>query len=893
MKRDDFIVDGVLYNKNKRVLKEYPSRKKQDKFAIPEGVEMIAENAFSGCKYLLQVEFPRSMTVISTRAFSGCNSLQEVVIPDWITRIESKAFSYCYGLKKIVVPKGIYIDQDAFLGSDIICLISNETDYLAKTSCVDFRIRQIEKRDESEPNQLIVSEKIRSGSLFTTETEYVFSTKCEKTAFGKQKIGRDLVFASKKDIMDIDERGIIKLGTHVRSGDILVCKGTPNSRMNEEERLLCAIFGTSCHYEDTSLRVPFNVQGKVTDVKITYGKDKTGNARNNDVESASITILQKFKLSLGDILTDDESREGVVTAFDANLQECELIANFPLGKEITKKSIAEHAIQTRSIGAYALFGQYPIAKRDYFGIPQKLHFDDISKFVNSNLIDVLENVIVFQANQPQNRICLYKNILEGTPSNVFYLPDFTLNEFFCSLYGLCLKPVFRDKQGNELRFSYTNKKSELKNFGKEITLEIDELSDNEIRKMSYGEVKKAETLNARTHQAEKDGIFCESIFGPVKDYTCRCGEYSGYQYKEKICENCGVEVTTSAVRYERFGHIELAAPIMHPFLPDRKLVFLPIIPPKLRPMAKMDDGRFATSDLNDLYCRVINRNNRLKRLLALGERDIIVNNERRILQETINSLFNNNLLKHLKNFFSNQLKCVPLDYSATCNTVINDALSNEQCGLPFQIAIELFRPFLINQLCETGIAKTFKNAAQQIDNLAAGQDINQKREIIRLLDIVIRNKKLLILSKDAYGEILSLTPFLTFNNVLTLNFTQFKKLKSQMGESIKIILPASDTAQEMLRNRCVPLIKTGNIFEQEENTDFVKKLTIASTKNNTDFVSLLKESIQNHEVCTFDTVTSHYIFGKPSKWAMKFYKASAISQEQSDLRKGCENGKSE
>ena len=177
--------------------KEYPSGRKQDKFVIPEGVEIIAEKAFAGSKYLLQVEFPRSMTVISTRAFSCCYSLQEVIIPNWVTRIESRAFAYCSNLKKLVLPKGIYIDRDAFLGSDDVCVIFNKTDDTPKIISFDLQIRQIEKTDEEEPNQIILSKKFCSETFLTTETEHVFSTKCERTPFGKQKIGSNLFFVPK------------------------------------------------------------------------------------------------------------------------------------------------------------------------------------------------------------------------------------------------------------------------------------------------------------------------------------------------------------------------------------------------------------------------------------------------------------------------------------------------------------------------------------------------------------------------------------------------------------------------------------------------------------------------------------------------------------------------
>ena len=901
-------VDGVLYNKNKNILKEYPSGKKLKKFVIPEGVEAVAEKAFAGSEYLLRVEFPRSMSVISARAFSGCYSLQEVIIPDWVTRIERNAFAYCSNLKKIVLPKGIYIEQDAFLGSDDVCITFNETDDTSNFPVIDFQIRQIEKKDVIEPNQIILSKKLRAESFLTTKTEHILSTECEVRTFGKQKIGIDLFRVSEEEIAHLDERGIVKLGTYVKSGDFLVCKGTPEIS-TPDSRLLRGLFGESAiSYADTSLRVPYNVQGEVTDVKIFYEKDKNGNVLHDSIETVSITILQKFPLSIGDVLADDDGNEGVVAAFDPNLGECEIVANFPLGKRFTKIFVAERAVQMRSVGEYSFFGQYPIATRDFygalshivFGIPQKIFFEDITKFANNGLIDVLENIITFQADQPKNRLSLYANILTGKPTDVLSLPASDVNKFFCFLYALCLKPVFYDKKGNELKFSYTEKNPELnRSYGEDIALKIDELSDDEIREMSYGEVTKAETFNVRTHSAERDGLFCEKIFGPVNDWKCRCGKYQHIRYKGVVCEKCGVEVTVSSVRYERFGHIELAVPIKHPFLPGKTLSVLPVLPPELRPMVRRHDDRCITSDLTDLYRRVINRNNRMKRLLELGAPEMIVTNEICMLQKSIDSLFNNShlttpvsdissrvlisLADHLKDFFSNHLVCDTLDFSAACTAMIDSSLAEDKCGLPLPIAFELFKPMLIPKIKEAGLARNRKKADALIWSVINGRNEEKKTLVTDMLQSVMQTKKLLIFSQAPDGEILSLSPILSSNNILTVNRHQYFKLKPNIGESIKIIFPVSDAAQGMLRNRHNSCLNIAGFFEQENNADFVKKIAIASREKDADIVPVLLKSIQNHEVCTFDTVCSRYIFGKPSKWATDFYKTSLISENSDDI----------
>src|SRR6266478_993516 len=151
-------------------------------------------------------------------------------------------------------------------------------------------------------------------------------------------------------------------------------------------------------------------------------------------------------------------------------------------------------------------------------------------------------------------------------------------------------------------------------------------SPEKIRSWSHGEVKKPETINYRTFKPERDGLFCAKIFGPTKDYECNCGKYKRMRHRGVVCEKCGVEVIQSKVRRERMGHVDLATPV---------------IPPDLRPLVPLDGGRFATSDLNDLYRRVINRNNRLKRLMELNAPDIIIRNEKRMLQEAVDALFDN------------------------------------------------------------------------------------------------------------------------------------------------------------------------------------------------------------------------------------------------------------
>ena len=378
-------------------------------------------------------------------------------------------------------------------------------------------------------------------------------------------------------------------------------------------------------------------------------------------------------------------------------------------------------------------------------------------------------------------------------------------------------------------------------------------SPEKIREWSHGEVLKPETINYRTLKPEKDGLFCERIFGPSKDWECHCGKYKKIRYKGVVCDRCGVEVTKSAVRRERMGHIELAAPVSHIWyfkgIPSRMglildisprtlekvlyfanyivldpadsglmykqvltereyqearesygegfrvgmgaesimellqaidlekdseelkaelvdatgqkrariikrlevvesfresgnrpewmiMTVIPVIPPDLRPMVQLDGGRFATSDLNDLYRRIINRNNRLKRLLELGAPDIIVRNEKRMLQEAVDALIDNgrrgrpvtgpgnralkslsDMLKGKSGRFRQNLLGKRVDYSGRSVIVVGPELKIYQCGLPKEMAIELFKPFVMKELVANGTSHNIKNAKKMVEKL--------------------------------------------------------------------------------------------------------------------------------------------------------------------------------
>ena len=469
---------------------------------------------------------------------------------------------------------------------------------------------------------------------------------------------------------------------------------------------------------------------------------------------------------------------------------------------------------------------------------------------------------------------------------------------------------------------------ELNNFDK---MKIGIASDEKIREWSHGEVKKPETINYRTLKPEKDGLFCERIFGPTKDWECHCGKYKRVRSKGIVCDRCGVEVTKSKVRRERMGHIELAAPVAHIWyfkgIPSRialmldvspkaleKVVYfasyivtdkgsttlskaqvlsekeyveavekfgkgsfkaemgaepirtllseidldklsaqlkkelekaseqkraklvkrldtvesfrlsnnrpewmimqvVPVIPPDLRPMVQLDGGRFATSDLNDLYRRVINRNNRLKRLLELGAPEIIVRNEKRMLQESVDALIDNgrrgrpvtgagnrplkslsDMLKGKQGRFRQNLLGKRVDYSGRSVIVVGPELKIYQCGVPKEMAVELFKPFVMKDLVGRGIAHNIKSAKRMVERLPP--------EVWDILEDVIKDHPVLLNRAPTLHRlgIQAFEPVLVEGRAIKLHPLVCTAFNADFdGDQMAIHLPLSPEAQAEAR----------------------------------------------------------------------------------------------
>ena len=471
-------------------------------------------------------------------------------------------------------------------------------------------------------------------------------------------------------------------------------------------------------------------------------------------------------------------------------------------------------------------------------------------------------------------------------------------------------------------------------------------SPDMIREWSYGEVKKPETINYRTLKPERDGLYCERIFGPTKDWECHCGKYKKIRYKGKICDRCGVEVTRSKVRRERMGHIELATPVSHiwyfkgipsrmglildisPRILEKLLYFacyvvidpgpaytglskyqiltereyrdykekyeddfkagmgaeavkellaeidceklsaelraelkdasgqkkakivkrlevveafrqsgnrpewmildvLPVIPPDIRPMVQLDGGRFATSDLNDLYRRVINRNNRLKKLIQLSAPDIIVRNEKRMLQEAVDALVDNgrrgravtgvnsrvlkslsDMLKGKQGRFRQNLLGKRVDYSGRSVIVVGPDLKLFQCGVPKEMAIELFRPFVMKKLVEDGVANNIKSAKKMVDK--------GRTELWDALDDVIKEHPVLLNRAPTLHRlgIQAFEPILVEGRALKLHPLVCTAYNADFdGDQMAIHVPLSAEAQAEAR---ILMLSANNLLRPQD-----------------------------------------------------------------------------
>ena len=600
--------------------------------------------------------------------------------------------------------------------------------------------------------------------------------------------------------------------------------------------------------------------------------------------------------------------------------------------------LVDEKMHARSTGAYSLVTQQPLGGKAQFG-GQRFGEMEVWALQAYGAAYTLQEMLTVKSDDVAGRTKMYKNIVNNNPTMEASTPE---------VFNVMVKEV--RSLGLDIQFAHEDLKKDVDIFhmdaseqdssqGQGISIQI--LSPEKIRAMSYGEVKKPETINYRTFKPEREGLFCAKIFGPIKDYECLCGKYKRMKHRGVVCEKCGVEVTQTKVRRERMGHVQLACPVAHIWflksLPSRIgllldmnlkdiervlyfesymvtdpgmtdlaykqllneeaymeaveqygddfeammgaeaiqkilininvaeeirtikddidtttsetrlkrlmkrlrifealersknkpewmiLTVLPVLPPDLRPLVPLDGGRFATSDLNDLYRRVINRNNRLRRLLEMSAPEIIVRNEKRMLQEAVDALFDNgrrgraitgtnkralkslaDMIKGKGGRFRANLLGKRVDYSGRSVIVVGPTLKLHQCGLPKKMALELFKPFIFARLQELEACTTIKSAKQMVENC--------EPVVWDALEEVIREHPVLLNRAPTLHRlgIQAFEPVLIEGKAIQLHPLVCKAYNADFdGDTMSVHVPLSIEAQ--LEARCL-MMSTNNIL---------------------------------------------------------------------------------
>lgn len=755
-------------------------------------------------------------------------------------------------------------------------------------------------------NGIVISDKLVEEEGFVSVQAKEFRVEVQDTRLGLEILTRDIPLLSEEALKNLDERGIIRPGVKVKRNDVLVGKIAPkgNSDMSPEYKLLYSVFGEKTREEeDTSRYYPFRDEGIVV---VAKHLKESGGLRYPVEELVKVYVVIFQNLKVGDILEDEQGHRGVITKILPNREmpyrrgeKIEMVVNpfsdfgqveldsnelsigktkpitlldgrtrgtvewqpYPNRPEVVKKvekkfegkykigylevkkmpRLSEERFEVRSVGQYSLTESRPLDG-------QLIAEQELRVLEGVQAFHLLQEMVTLKSDNLKGRIEVYEAIVE---EKEFPSPgrSETISIFTKFLQGLDLKTLIGEEK-----------------------IEITLASPEDIKSWSQGEVKNPETINYATFRPEKQGLFCEKIFGPTRDWECFCGKYKSIRYRGRICDCCGVEVTESKVRRERFGHIELVSPVIHIwYLPDlvkaleisqmdlEKVVYcesylildpkesglkkyqiiateefqeyrgkaevatgaeaikkalqekenylqnmilqiIPIIPPDLRPMIETEKGIFATSDLNDLYRRVINRNNRLKRLIEMKAPEVIAQNEQRMLQEAVDALLDNgrkgkpirdlerrplislsDMVKRNAGKFWKRRQ----DFSAKGIVVVAPELEENQCFLPKEMALELFKPFVMGRLVSKGIVFNLKSARRLVEN--------ENTEAYEVLEEVIKGRMILLKSSQklqAFGinlweeEAIGLSSKACEMHGIKLN-----------GDSVAVFLPLSKEAQ--------------------------------------------------------------------------------------------------
>ena len=755
----------------------------------------------------------------------------------------------------------------------------------------------------------------------------------------------------------LDNSGIIKLGNYVKKGDILVKKTVRefNEDPTLEEKLLIAIFGDGKEgfERDKSFLCPTGIEGRVVCVEVYLKEvDKKSKFRfpqssleallnaheniftknTNFFDSGvlgiiNIVIQRNIALRIGDFLYNESGNKLLVSG---TLKEIENYSrqnlkdyDFAIFKSswerirVPEESIDEKTENrvllfrkaneeiaflnhARSLGPYSLISQEPLRGKDVFG-GQELKLNTLIHLLEKGVVKFLFELLHSHSDSVESRGTLYEALIKKGKFSIKDIKESNKNSFWSIGYTESQKLNNYLWYLKVLRINLILPKVA---FGKLI---YGILSDNDILQESNGEVKKPETLNYRTLKPEKDGLFCERIFGPIKDYECNCGKYRRKRYKGIKCDRCGVEIIEKKVRRKRVGHIKLVFPLIQKDLlkgelePLSKATNLPIdtfdkildceyfvlikssdstnkqvyilpreeiddfskhlnkgkiisstgvmgfqfliefylnkkdilylnikniifenllvIPPDLRPLIKLSNGQFATSDLNDYYRRIIIKNNRLKRLIEINAPTQILINEYKSLQDSIDSFLGTKAElmtddgRHLKNIMDCLLSSSQhfnifkkaYDFSAITRVVVNPMLKIDTCEIPTSIAKEIFKPIIIHKVLKAGIKKTVKSAKKWIDR---GSNIDTY-----LNQIFESHPIIIIFENDKKPHALALFPKLSTTSALRVSPDIFVKIGWEyLGSQVKILSPLLNESIEETKNKLLPSVQ----FEEDE-----------------------------------------------------------------------------
>jgi hypothetical protein len=640
-----------------------------------------------------------------------------------------------------------------------------------------------------DPEWIIVDPEF--AARLTTAHERVFELAAHNTITGPEQLSPELPNVAQSVLDTLDEHGLIRVGERVAPGSVLIGKVTPRpGTLSPEEKLLRAIFGESVgEVRDTSLRCPPGCFGIVRAAQLLEPDNDDERAR------ARVTIAWERPLAIGDELLI----EGGARALVAKIEPLAGDVAWRGGSgsiRVAKLSMARDVIHGRSIGPYSHVIQQPRAGQQHYG--GQLFTRGQARRLAAHAPWTLWEMLTIKSDSVGGRMRAYELLVRRENANPLTAPQPPEPSDDTSLS--LLPPVTVTP---ETILVITR---ELQALGLEVDFDQPQvgvrlLSAEQIRERSHGQVTRAETLDYRTLAPEPDGLFCQRIFGPVNDYECACGKYKRMKYRGTTCESCGVEVTRSAVRRERFGHVELAGPVVHPLflaevallldisltqlrkvlagesgldgsdsaprgpaavcaaLAERELGWIEakaskkaarqlaaslrerglsprcfvldvvaVLPPELRPLVPLDSGRFASSDLNDLYTRFIGRNARTRQLLEMQAPAVIIDSEMVTLQKGVELLFANEQLKkpvrsggrvqrsllgcieqHIAKLDSKQV-----EFSAVARLIADPEVPTGSCKLPRSLATELFRPIAYGIMEADGWVTTIKSAKQAI-----------------------------------------------------------------------------------------------------------------------------------------------------------------------------------